>query len=125
MRQPDNKALAAPKLNVVAVNQPLGLLGGLSVVGANERFEPYKVPVEANLICAIIRHGAAPSLSARRLKAGRVYPVLQMDSGVSLPRSSKQCLTFVTWGSGSFFAHVHGERGETILQRWFLSETTP
>jgi hypothetical protein len=41
-----NQPGAVPKLNVVAINQPLGLLDSFRIVGANNRFASDKVSVD-------------------------------------------------------------------------------
>jgi hypothetical protein len=46
--QPDNHAVAVPKLNVVAVSQLPGLLCGLGIVGANPGLKPNKVFVSSD-----------------------------------------------------------------------------
>jgi hypothetical protein len=47
----------AASLNVVAVNQPLGLLDSFRIVGANNRFVSDKVSVDPYWIRPIFHHG--------------------------------------------------------------------
>jgi hypothetical protein len=51
-----NEPLAAPNLDVVAVNQVPRLGYGLAVVAANQRLKAYEVTVEANGISPILCH---------------------------------------------------------------------
>jgi hypothetical protein len=54
--QPDNEPLAAPQLNVVAVNHTLRLCYGLRVVVTDQRLKAYEVAVEANGISPVLCH---------------------------------------------------------------------
>ena len=54
--QPDNETLAAPNLNVVAVNQALRLGYSFAVVATNQRLKAYEVAVKANGINPVFRH---------------------------------------------------------------------
>jgi hypothetical protein len=54
--QPDNEPLAAPHLNVVAVNHTLRLCYGFRVVVTDQRLKAYEVAVEANGISPVLEH---------------------------------------------------------------------
>jgi hypothetical protein len=56
----DHHPRSAPQLNVMAINQPLGFGDSFHIVGANNRFEPYKMPVDPYQICAIFFHPKVP-----------------------------------------------------------------
>jgi hypothetical protein len=55
-----NEASAAPKLDIVPVNDLSGPFEGFCVVVAYDLFEVEKVSVAADEIGSVIRHGAAP-----------------------------------------------------------------
>ena len=59
--QPNDQAVAAPKLNIMAIDEALGLGGCLEIVGANQRLEADEMPVEANDISSVFSHRLAPS----------------------------------------------------------------
>jgi hypothetical protein len=61
MFQPNDEAVAAPKLNIMAIDEALGLGGCLEIVGANQRPEADEMPVEANDISSVFSHRLAPS----------------------------------------------------------------
>jgi len=52
----DNEPLAAPQLNVVAVNHTLRLCYGLRVVVTDQRLKAYEVAVEVNGISSVLGH---------------------------------------------------------------------
>ena len=52
----DDEALAAPDLDVMAVDQALGLRDGLAIVPADQRLEADELSVLANRIDPIFRH---------------------------------------------------------------------
>jgi hypothetical protein len=54
--QSDNKAFPAPEFYIVNIDKALGLLDCLSIVGANQRFEPREVPVMSNEVSPILCH---------------------------------------------------------------------
>jgi hypothetical protein len=60
VKQPDNEAVAAPKLSVVTVEQPFGLGNRLGVVGADQRFKSDKMPVASDGIGAVFCHPESP-----------------------------------------------------------------
>jgi hypothetical protein len=55
-----NETLAAPKLNIVPVNQTAGLLDCLCIVGANQRFESNEMPIVTNGVSPILCHPKVP-----------------------------------------------------------------
>jgi hypothetical protein len=57
---PDDQALAAPKLNVVAVHQPLGFLDWLGIVAADQRLKAYEMPVASDGISPVFDHPESP-----------------------------------------------------------------
>jgi hypothetical protein len=56
MFQSDNEARAAPKFNILARKQLLGALDGISIVRANQRFEPDEMSVGPNGIGSVFYH---------------------------------------------------------------------
>jgi hypothetical protein len=60
-RQPDNKARAAPNLNVVTVNQAPRVSDSFVIVTTYERFESYEMPVNAHCVRPIFGHLRPPA----------------------------------------------------------------
>jgi hypothetical protein len=60
--EPRHEPVAAPKLNIVTVNKALRLLDCHDLVGANQRFEPYKMPVVSDCICPVLCHARLPTI---------------------------------------------------------------
>jgi hypothetical protein len=89
--QPDNETLAAPNLNVVAVNQALRLGYGLAVVATNQRLKAYEVPVKANGISPVLCHLGFTSKAAALASSLATFN----DSNGSLLAQSRQ-LEFAT-----------------------------
>ena len=58
MVQPRDQPCTVPKLRVMAVNEALGFLSGVKIVGADYRLAPYEMAVRADKVCAIF--GQAP-----------------------------------------------------------------
>jgi hypothetical protein len=56
MFQPDNEPLAAPDLNVMAVDHALRLGYGLAVVATNQRLKTYEMSVKANGVSPVLCH---------------------------------------------------------------------
>jgi hypothetical protein len=54
--QPNDKAIPAPELYVLAVNQTPGLLDCFGVTRTRQPFEPHEMPVVANEIRPIFSH---------------------------------------------------------------------
>jgi hypothetical protein len=65
---PDHKTWAAPKLNVLAVNQSLGFLDCLGIVGARQRLKSNEMPINANGVRPVLCH---PGLFQRPQFAGK------------------------------------------------------
>jgi hypothetical protein len=57
---PDHQALAAPKLNVVPVNESLGFLDCLGIVTANQRLKACEMPVAPDGISPVFDHPKVP-----------------------------------------------------------------
>jgi hypothetical protein len=53
---PDHKTWAAPKLNVLALNQSLGFLDCLGIVGARQRLKSNEMPINANGVRPVLCH---------------------------------------------------------------------
>jgi hypothetical protein len=62
----DYEPLAAPKLNIVAIQEALGTLGCFGIVEADDGFKARKMPVWANHIRAVLRHSPTPKGVIRR-----------------------------------------------------------
>jgi hypothetical protein len=56
----DNQSLAAPKLNVMTINQALGLGYGFVVAVANQRLESNEMPVDPDRESPILCHPDVP-----------------------------------------------------------------
>lgn len=54
--QPDNEARAAPKLNVAAFYEALGVLDCLAIVSANQRLKSLEMAVSVDDICPVFWH---------------------------------------------------------------------
>jgi hypothetical protein len=54
--QPDNEPIAAPNLDVVTVNQALGLGYGLAVVATDQPLKTYEMSVNANGVNPVLCH---------------------------------------------------------------------
>jgi hypothetical protein len=56
LREPNDKAVAAPKLDVVTVDQALGLVDCLGIIDGNQRLKSDEVPIEPDCIYPVFRH---------------------------------------------------------------------
>jgi hypothetical protein len=74
--QSSDEALAAPKLDIVTVDQTLGLLDGFGIIRANQRLRADKMPVAPDDKRPVLYH-PAPS-SHRRLKTA--MPPVELQS---------------------------------------------
>jgi len=64
---PDHKTRAAPKLNVLAVNQSLGFLDCLGIVGARQRLKSNEMPINTNgCTPGTLPSGFIPKAAVRR-----------------------------------------------------------
>ena len=57
---PRDEAGATPKLDIATIDEALGLLDCIAIVGANQRLKSYEMPVVPNGIGPVFRH-APPS----------------------------------------------------------------
>jgi hypothetical protein len=61
MFQPNEEAVAAPKLNIMAIDEALGLGDCLEIVDADQRPDADETPVEANDMSSVFSQRLAPS----------------------------------------------------------------
>jgi hypothetical protein len=55
--EPNDEAFATPKLNVVAIQEALGLRYCCGIVAADDGLKAYKMAVISNGISPVLRHG--------------------------------------------------------------------
>jgi hypothetical protein len=62
----DNKAITAPKLNVMTIDKVLGHFDGLAIVSAHKFLQANKVAVESDGIGPIFYHRPHPTRDGER-----------------------------------------------------------
>jgi hypothetical protein len=68
LRQPDDEALTAPQLDILALDQMPRLLDGFRIVGTRQPHEPDKMPVAPDEIYSIVHHPATPTDLTKAIK---------------------------------------------------------
>ena len=118
-----HNAHAAPKFNAVLVDQTFRDGDCRCVVHTNQRLKAIKMAVAPDEVRAIFFHRIG---LLRRLKAGRVGPIIQMHRCLGLPELPKQLIPVGAMRHrGRFSAQTNSPLGNSILKGRLLFERTP
>jgi hypothetical protein len=58
--KPRDKTVAAPQFDIAAIDKTPGPLDRLGIIGAQQRLEPYKMPIKPDRINPVFRHPQSP-----------------------------------------------------------------
>jgi hypothetical protein len=67
--QPGDEAVATPKFDLAAIDKPPGPVDRLGIIGAQQRLEPYKMPIKPDRINPVFRQPQSPPQNVLVLRA--------------------------------------------------------